>query len=341
MEHHFFEPDLARVQAKLSATLSDASSISLLSWSVDRTRFIVKSMGPRDPGTYYLYDAKKDALNKISVRYPGLPSNELGEMLVIKYKARDGTRIPGYLTMPSGKGAKKLPMIVMPHGGPELRDYVTYDEWAQMLANAGYAVLQPNFRGSGGYGRAFTAAGNRQWGRLMQDDITDGVKALIADGTADPNRICIVGASYGGYAALAGGAFTPDLYKCVVSIAGIGDLPEFVTDRGREFTTDSWSYKIWVERIGDPRADSTSMKAASPSFNADKFKAPVLLIHGDKDEIVPIEQSRRMDKALRDAGKSVEFITIEDEGHHFAAEESDIRVMKEIDRFVAANIGAN
>lgn len=341
MEHHFFEPDLARVQAKLAATLSDASSISLLSWSVDRARFVVESMGPRDPGTYYLYDTKKDALTKISTRYPGLPSSELGEVLIIKFKARDGTRIPGYLTMPPGKGTKKLPLVVMPHGGPELRDYVTYDEWAQMLANAGYAVLQPNFRGSGGYGQAFTAAGHRQWGRLMQDDVTDGVKALVADGTADPSRICIVGASYGGYAALAGGAFTPDLYKCVVSIAGVGDLPEFVTDRGREFTTDSWSYKIWVERVGDPRVDIELMKAASPAFNATKFKVPVLLIHGDKDDIVPIEQSRRMDKALRDAGKPVEFITIDGEGHHFAAEESDIRVMKEIDRFLATHIGPN
>src|SRR5262249_34265217 len=149
---------------------------------------------------------------------------ELGETLIIKYAGRDGTKLPGYLTLPPGKDGKKLPLIVMPHGGPEVRDFVRYDYWAQFLTNRGYAVFQPNFRGSGGYGKAFAEAGHRQWGRRMQDDVTDGVKALIADGTADPSRICIVGASYGGYAALAGGAFTPDLYKCVIAIAGVSDI---------------------------------------------------------------------------------------------------------------------
>lgn len=342
-ELKYFEPDLAAVQSKLVSTFADAAAIRPISWSRDRTRFVVKTFGPKDPGTYYLYDVKKDSVSKVSTRYPGLPPTELGEVLIVKYKSRDGTKIPGYLTMPPGKGDKNLPLVVMPHGGPELRDYVTFEPWAQMLANQGYAVLQPNFRGSAGYGRAFAEAGYRQWGSRMQDDVTDGVNALIKDGTINPNRICIVGASYGGYAALAGGAFTPDLYKCVVSIAGVSDIPLMMEQEEKDHESDSGIYRYWVRQLGDPSipAELEQMKAASPAMHADKFKVPVLLIHGDKDDVVRIAQSKRMEQAMKAAGKSVEFITIKDEGHHFVAEESDIKVMKEISRFVTTHLGAN
>ena len=208
---HYFDPELAGIQQKLEMLFADAAEVRPVSWSTDRKRFVVVTEGPKDSGSYFLYDAVKGSMTFIGKRFPKLPPSELGEMLAVKYPARDGAKISGYFTMPPGKAEKNLPMIVMPHGGPELRDTMQFDDWVQMLANRGYAVFQPNFRGSGGYGRAFTEAGHRQWGRLMQDDITDGVKALIKEGTADPNRICIVGASYGGYAALAGGAFTPEL----------------------------------------------------------------------------------------------------------------------------------
>jgi dipeptidyl aminopeptidase/acylaminoacyl peptidase len=177
----------------------------------------------------------------------------------------------------------------------------------------------------------------------MQDDVTDGVNALIKDGTINPNRICIVGASYGGYAALAGGAFTPDLYKCVVSIAGVSDIPLMMEQEEKDHESDSGIYRYWVRQLGDPSipAELEQMKAASPAMHADKFKVPVLLIHGDKDDVVRIAQSKRMEQAMKAAGKSVEFITIKDEGHHFVAEESDIKVMKEISRFVTTHLGAN
>jgi dipeptidyl aminopeptidase/acylaminoacyl peptidase len=338
-ERRYFDQNLSRIQDRLDATFLDSAIIRFHSWSIDGTRLVFFTEGPKDPGSYYLYDAKRDHASLIGKRYPGIPTAELGDMLIVKYKSRDGTKLPGYLTMPPGKGDKNLPMIVMPHGGPEARDYVQYDHWAQMLANRGYVVFQPNFRGSGGYGKAFAEAGHRQWGKRMQDDVTDGVKALIADGTADANRVCIVGASYGGYAALAGGAFTPDLYKCVVSIAGVSDIPEMLEEEEDRFTTESAVYDYWVKRLGDPRYDLEQMKAASPARHAANFKAPLLLIHGEHDETVPIGQSKIMDKAMRAAGKPVQFVRIEKEGHHFSKPSSDLTLMTELEKFLTAHIG--
>jgi dipeptidyl aminopeptidase/acylaminoacyl peptidase len=266
-----------------------------------------------------------------------LPENELGDMLVIKYKARDGTKITGYLTMPPGKGDKNLPLVVMPHGGPELRDFVSFDPWAQMLANRGYAVLQPNFRGSGGYGKSFTEAGHRQWGRLMQDDITDGVKALIKDGTADANRICIVGASYGGYAALAGGAYTPELYKCVMSIAGISDVAAMMAHEKN--MQDDELYTYWTNWVGDPKVDLQQIKAISPINSVSKFTAPVLLMHGERDDNVTPGQSMTMSQALKKAGKKSELILVENEGHSFFLDKNRLMLLKEMERFVGQNIG--
>lgn len=209
---------------------------------------------------------------------------------------------------------------------------------AQAIANRGYLVFQPNFRGSGGYGRAFAEAGHRQWGRRMQDDITDGVKALIGDGSADASRICIVGASYGGYAALAGGAFTPELYKCVVSVAGISDLPQSVCDErynGRERSI----FRYWVKRIGHPEDDEEEMEAWSPAKHAAKFAAPVLLIHGQRDRNVSSEQSVTMERALRRAGKTVTLVKIPRGGHNFDDPASQLILVSEIEKFLALHLG--
>ncbi len=338
-EAHYFDSVLADVQATLETAFPSAAVIQPYAWSSDRRRFVVHVSGPKDPGSYHLLDMGKRQATLIGRTHPDISPEELGEVMLIKYKARDGAKIPGYLTMPPHKGDKKLPMVVMPHGGPELRDYVQYDEWAQMLANRGYVVFQPNFRGSGGYGKAFAEAGHRQWGRLMQDDVTDGVNALIADGTADPARVSIVGASYGGYAALAGGAFTPDLYRCVVSIAGVSDIPAMLNEEKSRFGAASAVFEYWVKRLGDPAADLGKMQAVSPALHADKFKAPVLLIHGNRDEVVPIDQSQRMEKALKTAGKYVRLTTIPDEGHNFSKTESDTKVMSELESFLYSCIG--
>jgi dipeptidyl aminopeptidase/acylaminoacyl peptidase len=333
----YFDPALTAAQQKLEATFADSAIVRLSTWSTDRKRFVVWVSGPKNPGAYFLYDVAKGAATSIGKIAPQLSENELGDMLVIKYKARDGTKITGYLTMPPGKGDKNLPLVVMPHGGPELRDIVSFDPWAQMLANRGYAVLQPNFRGSGGYGKRFTEAGHRQWGRLMQDDITDGVKALIKDGTVNANRICIVGASYGGYAALAGGAFTPELYKCVMSIAGVADVAEMM--EYEKNLLDEELYKYWTNWVGDPRVDMEQIKSISPINHVSKFAAPVLLMHGEHDRIVKPGQSMLMSRALKNAGKQVEFIQVEGEGHSFYLEKNRLRLLKEMERFVTTHIG--
>ncbi len=186
-------------------------------------------------------------------------------------------------------------MVIFPHGGPESRDSADFEWWSQFMASRGYAVLQPNFRGSAGYGWKFQSAGFDQWGRAMQDDITDGVKALIADGTADPRRICIVGASYGGYAALAGAAFTPDLYRCAVSVEGVSNLIDFQNSGKRE--------AYWTTRIGDVDKNTDALNAASPALHADQVRVPILLMHGEKDVTVPIDQSFAGTRCVDEGGQ--------------------------------------
>jgi len=339
LHRHYFDPALAAIQDKLDATFPDVASIGPIAWSQDRAQFIVAAAGPKDPGSFYMYDPIKNHASLIGRAHPDIAPAELGDVLIIKYKARDGTKIPGYLTLPPGKGDKKLPLIVMPHGGPEARDIVYYESWSQVLANRGYAVFQPNFRGSAGYGKAYAEAGYGQWGKLMQDDVTDGVKALIADGTADASRVCIVGASYGGYAALAGGAYTPDLYKCVVSIAGVTDLPALVESERLRYGEESGIYDYVRRTIGDPAKDLERMKAFSPAQHAANFKVPVLLVHGFDDVTVPINQSKLMDAALRAAGKQVQYVEIKNEGHNFLKSESRLKLFTELEKFLATHIG--
>jgi dipeptidyl aminopeptidase/acylaminoacyl peptidase len=255
------------------------------------------------------------------------------------YKARDGLDIPAYLTLPPGKAAKQLPLVVFPHGGPMARDAMTFNPETQFFANRGYAVFQPNFRGSSGYGKKFMEAGFGQWGLKMQDDVTDGVKKLIADGIVDPKRICIVGESYGGYAALAGAAFTPDLYACAAGWAGVYDLRSFLSTRAKEYGRDSEMIESWSRFIGDRWSDSDKLDMASPAKNADKIKIPVLLMHGEDDATVRIDQSETMDRALRRAGKNVNFIAIPKETHYMETSATRIRWLSELEKFLKANIG--
>lgn len=340
VQSEYFEPELNAIQAMLDRSFSTSSNVAIVSVSRDRSRVVFFTESPKDVGTYRVLDVKAKQLTDIGTLYPNIPTSELGDVRIIKYPSRDGTSLPGYLTLPPGKGTKNLPLVVMPHGGPEVRDYVQYDAWAQLLANRGYAVFQPNFRGSGGYGRAFTEAGHEQWGRRMQDDVTDGVKALIADGTVNAGRICIVGASYGGYAALAGGALTPELYKCVVSIAGVADLMEMLSQEKSDGGADSFAYRLWVKRIGDPASESAAIIAVSPAQQAARFTAPVLLVHGAEDSVVPIKHSQIMERALKSAGKSVRLVTIPGEGHSFTRDnQSMTKLLTEVEAFVAANIG--
>ncbi|MEO1407882.1 MAG: alpha/beta fold hydrolase, partial [Pseudomonadota bacterium] len=247
-------------------------------------------------------------------------------------------------TLPPGtdiSNASNLKTIVMPHGGPETYDAIGFDWMAQYFANRGYLVFQPNFRGSAGYGTAFVLAGNGEWGGKMQDDITDGLKALVNEGLADPDNVCIVGASYGGYAALAGGAFTPDLYRCVVAIAPVTDLHRMLKDEKRDYGRNHWVVDYWQERMADGEARKIKLRSVSPSEYADSFQSPVLLIHGDKDRIVPLKQSEIMHQALLDAGKLVTFITLERGDHALSTNEARLTTLQAASDFVEQHIGSS
>lgn len=336
--YDFYDGELEKAVAGVQDYFA-GNATSLISWTDDFSKLLFHVAGSNAAGDYYLYDPAKSAIERIAETRPDISADDIGQVLTINYKARDGLTIPAILTMPTNGQTTNLPLIVMPHGGPESFDAVGFDWLAQFFASRGYLVLQPNFRGSTGFGVSFRDAGRGEWGGKMQDDITDGVNALIKSGRADPGRICIVGASYGGYAALAGGAFTPDLYKCVAAIAPVADVPAMLADEKKEKGRDSLVLDYWKEVIGDPKADRQHLKDISPTNHAAACKAPVLLIHGKDDFTVPIDQSERMEAALKSAGKEVEFIRLKGEDHHLSKSETRLATLQALDAFVSKHIG--
>jgi dipeptidyl aminopeptidase/acylaminoacyl peptidase len=230
-----------------------------------------------------------------------------------------------------------MPTIVNPHGGPWVRDSWTFDPDVQFLANRGYAVLQMNFRGSSGYGKSFLKAGFKQWGRRMQDDITDGVKWAIEEGIADPKRIAIYGSSYGGYAALVGLEFTPELYRCGICYAGVTDIARFIRSRGQKIQLETARLFAAVA-IGDLKTDEAQLQEVSPQNNVDRIQAPVLLAYGELDPSVPISQGRSLARELKKQGKKFELIVKPDEGHGFHREENKIEFYRKVDEFLKENL---
>jgi len=338
MEYFYFDPAMERLQRGLEVAFPGLS-VHAVSWDLAKDKLIVAVDGPRQPTAYYYLNRTTHEATQLASTYPDLNEADLGEMKPWPYKARDGLDIPAYLTLPPGKAPKNLPAVIMPHGGPGARDMLGFDWMAQFFANRGYAVLQPNFRGSTGYGQKFKEAGFGQWGLKSQDDITDGVKKLIADGIADPKRICIVGASYGGYAALAGAAFTPDLYACAVSFAGVSDITKLLRSDASDFGSDSWAVSEMNRSIGDRYDDSKKLTATSPAKHADSIKCPVLLLHGAGDTTVRIEQSEEMRDALQQAHKSVEYVRFEGDSHYMLLADTRVRVLTETEAFLKKNIG--
>jgi dipeptidyl aminopeptidase/acylaminoacyl peptidase len=249
---------------------------------------------------------------------------------MIQYKAGDGMDIAAVLTLPPGVPGKNLPVIVMPHGGPEARDYPGFDWWAQAFASRGYAVLQPNFRGSSGYGAAFLRAGYGEWGRKMQSDISDGLAFLAQSGIADPGRACIVGASYGGYAALAGVTLQKGFYRCAVSVAGVSDLPKMVATDVKESGRDATLVRALRQQVGSGK----DLRAVSPVRLADAADAPILLVHGREDTVVDYDQSADMAKALQKAGKPVELLTLAGEDHWLSKSETRMAMLEAVVAFV-------
>jgi dipeptidyl aminopeptidase/acylaminoacyl peptidase len=333
-EQRFFDPVLAARQAAFAKALGGHPL--LISWSADFKRMILFTEGDGDAGTYWLFDGK--AVKPYGYLYPDLPDANVGARTMITYQAADGLELRGVLTLPPGRAAKGLPLVVMPHGGPQGHDDLDFDWLAEAFAGRGYAVFQPNFRGSDGQGKAFRDAGFGQWGRKMQTDISDGVAELARRGVIDPKRACIVGASYGGYAALAGVTVQQGLYRCAVSDAGISDLNDFLEWKSPTQDDDRDATTRYLRRfVGARGNDDPTLHALSPARLAARADAPILLIHGADDSVVPLFQSRKMEEALRKAGKPVEFVLLKGEDHWLSRDATRKAMLKAAVDFVEAH----
>lgn len=311
--YSFADKTLAAHFRGIEGFFQKTSNVRLYDMNEDRTRFLLHVSGPRLPSAYYFYDLPNRRLEAVAVAQPWLKEESLAPVEMLDVRTRDGASIRAYLTTPLASGPR--PLVVMPHGGPVARDMYDFDIFAQAFAAQGWLVLQPNFRGSGGYGQAFAVAGHGRWGDRMQEDVEDAVAHVLATGRADPKRVAIWGASYGGYAALMGAVRRPELYRAAVSVAGVSDLPEFLADRKREGGEESPYYQLWVRRIGDPVQEADKLRSISPRHRVRDIQAPVLLIHGVDDQVVLLDQSKMMASALKTAGKSVETLTLRDTGH--------------------------
>jgi dipeptidyl aminopeptidase/acylaminoacyl peptidase len=336
IEYRWIDPQYQQ-RAKALSKNFPSQRIYLLDQSSDRSRLILSVEAVDKPPTFYVIDFTTHKADILAEAYPALADVPLGKVSKITYKARDGSDIPAYLTTPPGITADTpRALVVLVHGGPAARDYFEFNWLAQFIASRGYLVLQPQYRGSTGFGEAFRKAGIHQWGFLMQDDVTDGVKAMIDQKLADSHRICIAGASYGGYAALAGAAFTPDLYACAISVNGVYDLPLLQVYVVKHYGELSGNVKYWREEIGSPQDPRLAEK--SPSRHAASVKAPVLLMQSTDDTVVPVEQADAMAAALRLTDKQVKLVKMPGDDHGLSNAETRVQVLQEMDTFLQANL---
>jgi dipeptidyl aminopeptidase/acylaminoacyl peptidase len=338
LNYQFADNNLAAHFRGVNTALGNACNVRLFDISLDHDRMLLNVSGPQEPGAFYVYDRKRRGMDLVGVHRPWLTPERLAATTAVKVKTRDGVEISAYLTTPVNAPAGPLPLLVMPHGGPEVRDYLDYDLTVQALAARGWLVLQANWRGSGGYGKAFAEQGHKQWNGRMQEDLEDAVAHVLASGRVDKKRVAIFGASYGGYTALMQAVRNPDIYKAVVSVAGDTELVETLAFSRREDGADSEAYTYWLKAIGDPKVDRAAMERASPALRAAEIKAPVLLIHGTEDTIVDPKQSKIMAKALQAAGKPYEVIDLKGEGHRGWSQETWTTVLKSGADFIAKHI---
>jgi dipeptidyl aminopeptidase/acylaminoacyl peptidase len=309
--------------------------VELESWSDDRKTIIVRVFGQKTGAGFVLVDLAKKQTSYLGDVHSGVGKDRIARVVPLRYAAQDGLQIHGYLTVPNGREPKSLPLVVLPHGGPGTRDRLRFDWIAQALASRGYAVLQPNFRGSWGYGTKFQQAGYGEYGRKMQTDLSDGVRYLASRGIVDARRVCIAGISYGGYAALQAASMESDVYRCAVSIAGISDVrkqldtPNSNRNQGDDYTTRYWKRYYGVDDINDP-----ALERISPINSVDRIRIPIFLAHGARDSVVSIDQSTVMVRALRKANKPHEFVKLNDEDHWLSVSETRIQLLKSAVKFL-------
>ncbi|WP_141291089.1 alpha/beta hydrolase family protein, partial [Ideonella azotifigens] len=306
----------------------------LLDISHDEQRYLIYSEGNGQPGEYYLGDRRSGELTLLAETYPDLDPDRLAHKVPVTLKARDGLPLVAFATLPLGRklgdAGPPLPTVLLPHGGPNSHDDTGFDPWTAFLADRGYLVLQVNFRGSDGYGYAHKAAGLQRWGLEMQDDLSDTLLWATGQHLADPARVCIVGASYGGYAALMGVVKTPELYRCAVSFAGVSDLPDLIA-------TESLYHGGLEEAertIGKAWGDRERLRATSPARQAGSIRVPVLLVHGTADRVVPVDQSQTMASALKSAGKTYRYVEQEGGDHHLSREAHRLAFFTELETFL-------
>jgi len=329
-ERHFFDDEARTMFEKLESLLS-GYEIAITASDKAEENYIIRTYSDRSMGAYYLYDKTKEKLTKIQDVSPWLDEDQMAEVKPIQYRSRDGLVIHGYLTLPKGVEAKNLPVVVNPHGGPWARDNWGFNPEVQFLANRGFAVLQMNFRGSTGYGKAFWEASFKEWGLSMQNDITDGVYWLIREGIADKDRVAIYGASYGGYATLQGLVVTPTLYAAGVDYVGVSNLFTFM-----QTIPPYWKpmLDMMYEMVGNPEANKQQFEATSPAMNADKIIAPLFVAQGANDPRVNIAESDQIVEAMRTRGIEVEYMVKDNEGHGFRNEENRFDFYRAMEAFL-------
>lgn len=311
--------------------------VDLMDWTPDFSKVVVRTSGRKDSGTWYLVDVQQKRADIISEERPEITGEQVGPISEVEYTASDGLQMDGVLTLPPGREARNLPIIVLPHGGPNSHDNPVFDWWAQAFASRGYAVFQPNFRGSTGRSDAFRVAGNGEWGRKMQTDISDGLAELVQKGIVDPKRACIVGASYGGYAALAGVTIQQGLYRCAVSVAGVSDINLLYRTEREESGNSPMTRTVLREQLGNP----SGFSAISPRNLAARADAPILLIHGLDDLVVPFNQSQVMADALKDAKKPFEMVKLPGEDHWLSRAPTRKQMLNATMKFVEQHNPAN
>lgn len=333
-ERNFFDETSKKLYERLESELK-GYEISISASDKAEEKFIIRTYSDRSLGSYYFFDRKKDKLTRIQEVSPWIDENQMAEIKPIQYRSRDGLIIHGYLTLPKGVEPKNLPVVINPHGGPWARDNWGFNPEVQFLANRGFAVLQMNFRGSTGYGKAFWEASFKQWGLTMQNDITDGVYWLIEQGIADKDNIAIYGASYGGYATLQGMVVTPTLYAAGVDYVGVSNLFTFM-----QTIPPYWKplLDMMYEMVGNPETDKTQFEATSPAMNAHRIMAPLFVAQGAKDPRVNIAESDQIVEAMRKRGVEVEYMVKDNEGHGFRNEENRFDFYRAMEKFLTKHL---